>query len=151
MILISACLLGVNCKYNGKNNQMPLLRDLPKNLIPICPEQLGGLTTPRPPAEITGGQGDDVLSGEAKVLTKEGVDVTENYIRGAETSLYIAELFGAGKAVLKSKSPSCGHRCIYDGTFSGKLQKGDGVTASLLKKKGLQVYTEEEAPFLFKI
>ncbi|HBT19969.1 MAG TPA: DUF523 domain-containing protein [Peptococcaceae bacterium] len=144
MILISACLIGINCKYNGGNNALSFLDKLPKCIIPICPEQLGGLPTPRPQAEIVCGDGSDVLEGNAKVITKNGVDVTKNFIFGAEQTLKIAQFCGAKEAILKSHSPSCGSGFIYDGSFKGKLKKGDGVAAALLKKNGIKVITEKE-------
>jgi uncharacterized protein YbbK (DUF523 family) len=103
-------------------------------LIPVCPEQLGGLPTPREPAEIR----------EGKVITKSGKDVTENFKRGAEEVLKIAKLFGISEAIFKQGSPSCGCGRVYDGTFSGKIIEGDGITATLLKKRGIKVITEED-------
>jgi uncharacterized protein YbbK (DUF523 family) len=146
MKLVSACLCGVNCKYNGKSNLkhsfMELLQE--GDVIPICPEQLGGLTTPRLPAEIKAGSGQDVLAGNSKVLNKDGDDVTDNYIRGAYETLKIAKLAGVDTAILKSRSPSCGSGYIYDGSFSYKLRRADGVTAALLKENGIQVIDEDE-------
>jgi uncharacterized protein YbbK (DUF523 family) len=142
MILVSACLLGINCKYNGNNNLHEKTLKLGRKVIPFCPEQLGGLSTPRQPAEIIGGDGYDVLLGNAKVVTDTGKDVTSNFIKGAEMSAILADLTQARTAVLKANSPSCGVNCIYDGTFSRSKCKGDGVTAALLKQKGLQVITE---------
>ncbi len=135
-ILVSACLLGVNCKYDGSNNeQKNLLSYLEgKEVIPICPEQLGGLKTPRESAERKG----------HKVLTKSGTDVTLEYQKGAEETLHLARLFGAKKAILKSKSPSCGVGQIYDGSYTHTLVDGDGVTAELLKKEGIEVISSEE-------
>jgi len=144
MIIISACLVGINCKYNGKNNLAQWVKDLPQTIVPVCPEQLGGLPTPRPPAEIILGDGSDVLDGKAKVITNTGKDVTKNFVTGADMTLKIARLVGAEKAILKSNSPSCGSCYIYDGSFTGKLGKGDGVTAALLKKNGIKVFTEND-------
>lgn len=148
MVLVSACLLGVNCKYNGGNNHwnkaLDLALDLGGKLVPVCPEQLGGLPTPRPPAEIVGGDGKDVLSGTAKVITDTGRDVTENFIAGAEMTALLAEITGARTAVLKAYSPSCGVNCVYDGTFSRCKRSGDGVTTALLRQQGLKVITEED-------
>lgn len=141
MILVSACLLGINCKYNGCSNLNEQALKL-KDPIPFCPEQLGGLSTPRPPAEIVGGDGKDVLQGRAKVLTGTGKDVTSYFLAGAEMSARLAEITKAKTAVLKSNSPSCGVNVIYDGTFTGSKKQGDGVTAALLKKCGLHVITE---------
>ncbi len=144
MILVSACLLGVNCKYSGSNNYCDKALDLGTHVVPICPEQLGGLTTPRPPVEIVGGDGKDVLSGEAKVITETGQDLTKHFIAGAEMTALLAEITGARLAVLKANSPSCGVNCIYDGTFSRCKRTGDGVTAALLRQRGLKVITEDE-------
>lgn len=144
MILVSACLLGINCKYNGKNNRNNKALQLGSKIVPICPEQLGGLPTPRPPAEIVGGDGGDVLRGKARVITNKGVDVTENFKSGAEMTLKIAQITGAKTAVLKTNSPSCGVNCIYDGTFSNSKRHGNGVTAELLKQHGINLITEND-------
>ncbi len=135
-ILISACLAGVNCKYDGGNNSNNKIIELIKNgnAILICPEQLGGLKTPRTPAERL----------ENKVITKDNQDVTEEYFKGANEVLEIAKKFNIKKAILKSRSPSCGKNKIYDGTFSHTLTNRDGVTAELLRKNGIEVITEEE-------
>ena len=113
-------------------------------LVPVCPEQLGGLSTPRPPAEIVGGDGADVLDGSASVITVDGEDKTSEFLGGAHQTLEIAKSHNAAHAVLKSKSPSCGCGQIYDGTFSGKLGAGDGVTAVLLRRHGISVMTEAD-------
>ncbi len=145
MILISACLLGVDCKYNGKNNfkEEIINHFKDKNIVPVCPEQLGGLSTPRLPAEIKGGDGKDVLAGCAKVIRVDGVDVTEEFVKGANETLKIAKNLGSAKAILKSRSPSCGFGQIYDGNFNSTLTNGDGVTAALLKENGIEVYNDE--------
>ena len=145
MILVSACLLGVNCKYDGKNNFHKEILNIKENygIIPICPEQLGGLTTPRLAAEIINGDGLDVLNNVAKVIRNDGVDVTEAFIKGANEALRIAETMGIKKAILKTNSPSCGVGKIYDGSFTRTLIPGDGVTTALLKSKGIEVWTEE--------
>jgi len=134
--LCSACLLGIECRYDGRSKPVQKVLDLAQKetLIPICPEQLGGLSTPREPAEQKGG----------KVVTKTGRDVTDNFTQGAEQVLRLARLLAIKEVILKQKSPSCGSGKIYDGTFSGKLIKGDGVTAALLKKNGIKVITEED-------
>lgn len=141
-ILVSACLLGVNCRYDGKSSDDSELFESLKehNIIPICPEQLGGLATPRPPAEILG---DDVI-------TKDGREVTEEFSAGAMEALKIARLSGATSAILKARSPSCGSGKIYDGSFSGVLIDGDGLTAKLLKANGIEVYNEENYHNLLK-
>ena len=129
-------MIGLNCKYNGGNNENSKLVELmkEKDLIPICPEQLGGLKTPRASAERT----------QEKVLTKEGIDVTKEYQKGAEEVLKLAKKLNIKKAILKSRSPSCGIDEIYDGTFSHNLVKGDGVTAELLKKNGIEVISSDK-------
>lgn len=135
-ILISACLLGCACRYDGKSKTHPaalLLREK-HTLIPVCPEIYGGLPTPRLPSEIVGD----------KVQNSAGADMTEAYGQGAAEALRLAELFGCKVAVLKAKSPSCGKGKVYDGTFSRTLTDGDGVTAALLQKHGIKVYTEDE-------
>lgn len=146
MILISACLLGINCKYNGKNNlKENIIKKLGnKNIIPICPEQLGGLSTPRLPAEIKGGSGKDVLKGQAKVVTNDETDVTEEFVKGAYETLKIAKKLGIKKAILKTRSPSCGLGEIYDGNFKGTLTEGSGVTTDLLKENKIKIYSEED-------
>lgn len=135
-VLVSACLLGVCCKYSGGHNCSEEVARLKEKyqLIPVCPEQLGGLMTPRQPSEI---QGDFVIA-------KDGTDMTEPYRRGAEEAWKIAQMFDCKYAVLKGRSPSCGSGIIYDGTFTGTKIKGDGVTAALLKQHGILVFTEEE-------
>jgi uncharacterized protein YbbK (DUF523 family) len=138
-ILISACLLGINCRYDGGSNTQPdWLEALQGHqLVPICPEQLGGLTTPRAPVEI--------LSEEPLcVHTKTGGDVTEAFLKGAEESLKLGVLTGATCAVLKERSPSCGVNMIYDGTFENVRIPGMGLTARALKDAGLEIYSEEE-------
>ena len=135
-VLVSACLLGVNCKYDGKNNYsekiIEYLKD--KEIIPICPEQLGGLTTPRIPSEIR----------LDKVINKEGIDVTEYFNKGANEVLKLAKKLNIKKAVLKSKSPSCGLGKIYDGTFSNNLIDGNGICTELLIKNGIEVINSDE-------
>lgn len=110
----------------------------------VCPEEEGGLATPRPAAEIRGGDGSDVLDGRARVVTSAGVDVTEAYLQGARIALERAREAGADTAILKARSPSCGRGCVYDGTFSRTPTQGDGVTAALLQREGIKVVTEEE-------
>ncbi|HZK44234.1 MAG TPA: DUF523 domain-containing protein [Syntrophomonadaceae bacterium] len=146
MILISACLLGYNCKYNGGNNFNPDLLKLLKNesFIPICPEQLGGLPTPRIACEIQNATGDDVLLGKGKIYNKNGYDLTSLFVQGAKRTLIEAKKAGVNKAILKSKSPSCGVNQIYDGSFTSKLKNGDGVTTALLKQSGIEVISAED-------
>lgn len=137
--LVSGCLLGIGCRCDGGTCASPgLIRFASSaNLIPICPEQLGGLSTPRPSASITGGDGDDVLSGCARVVNKKGEDVTDAYKRGAEESLRMARITGAGIALLREKSPSCGLSTPY---CEGKTRFGKDVTAALLYSSGIKVF-----------
>lgn len=146
MKIISACLCGINCAWNGKAKTSPKVLELIKSgeLIPVCPEQLGGLSTPRIPQEIQGGSGENVLTGKCKVMNREGEDVTVQFIRGAEEALKIARLVGATEFIAKSKSPSCGCGSTYNGTFSGTLIEGDGVTTALLKQNGIKVISGED-------
>lgn len=138
-ILISACLLGVNCRYDGGDNLVqPWVEALAGHeLIPVCPEQLGGMTTPRLPSEI-------VSEAPTTVLAKDGTVVTGAFAKGAGEALKLARLFKAECAILKERSPSCGVNRIYDGTFSGVRIPGQGMTARLLAAEGLRLYSEEE-------
>ena len=135
-LLISACLLGENCKYSGGNNALPkeTLAALERRfrLVPVCPERDGGLPTPRIPSERRG----------ERVLNREGEDVTEPFRRGAESALETAQREGCRLALLKERSPSCGSGVIYDGSFSGRIIPGEGVAAELLKQNGLAVFSE---------
>jgi len=146
MKLVSACLLGIKSTWDGKSKKNEKIIELSKKeiLIPVCPEQLGGLPTPRIPQEIQGCSGEKVLDGKCKVKNKTGKDVTKQFIKGAKETLKIAKLFKVKEFIGKSKSPSCGCGEIYDGSFSGKLIKGDGVTTALLKRNGIKVITEKD-------
>lgn len=141
-LLVSACLLGCCCRYDGASKAHPLAKQLAEQhtLAPVCPEQLGGLPTPRPPAERRGD----------RVVTAAGADVTEQYRRGAEETLRLCRLLGCEAAVLKERSPSCGHGEIYDGTFSGTLVSGDGAAAELLRANGIPVYGESRIEAFLK-
>lgn len=143
---MSACLVGLCTRLDGRARSFPAVLALGSRycLVPVCPEQLGGAPTPRPPAEIHGGTGEDVLDGKARVVTEDGRDVTQIYLRGAEMVLAAARLAGAAAAVLKARSPSCGVGSTYDGTFTHTLRSGSGVTAALLAREGLALYTEED-------
>jgi uncharacterized protein YbbK (DUF523 family) len=145
-VLVSACLAGRACRFDGSSNEDDVIARVVAEgrAVLACPEVDGGLGTPRPPAEIVGGDGDDVLEGRASVRTKEGRDVTAAYVRGAERALEAARRAGARVAVVKARSPSCGRDRIYDGTFSRTTRAGDGVTAALLRRAGITVVTEEE-------
>ncbi len=148
MKIVSACLVGVNCNYKGENKlNKKLFEEFKRGeLHPVCPEILGGQPVPRPPAEIVNGTGFDIVSGnyKTKVVNPDGTDVTQEFIKGASIVQKIAKLIGAKEAILKARSPSCGCGQIYDGTFSGKLIDGDGVTTALLKKNGIKIYTDEK-------
>ncbi len=135
-VLVSGCLVGENCRYKGDNcyneRVMEFLKD--KQVVVVCPEQLGGLPTPRQPSERVGD----------KVINSSNSDVTKEYLTGAQKTLEIAQKEKVDLCLLKAKSPSCGHGRIYDGSFSGTLINGDGVTAELLIKNGFKVITEED-------
>lgn len=141
-ILVSACLLGENCKYNGGNNLCSGLQKLRDkyNFIPICPETFGGLKSPRNPAEICGDC----------VLLKNGTDVTNQFYKGAEISLDIAKEHNCKYAILKERSPSCGVKYIYDGSFDNKVIKGKGITAKLLFDNGISLFSENDIDLLIK-
>ena len=140
-LLISACLLGLSCRYDGESREYDLKKLEERfNLIPVCPEIYGGLPTPRVPSEI---QGD-------KVVNREGKDVTAQYEKGAQEALKLAKLYNAKYALLKAKSPSCGKNEVYDGSFTGTLVDGEGVTARLLRENGLVIFTENEVNVLLE-
>ena len=141
-LLISACLLGENCKYSGGNNYEPLTEALGERfeLVPVCPERLGGLTSPREPAERVG----------ERVLSRTGADWTAAFYLGAERTLEIARREGISQAVLKERSPSCGCGAVYDGTFTGTVVPGDGVAAELLKRHGVHIRGESQIEELLK-
>lgn len=150
-ILVSACLLGVNCRYDGGGGRSEEVLKLMEryHLIPVCPEQMGGMKTPRKPAELRKEKGPD---GEEvrKVFNEAGEDVTEFFIRGAKEVLELAKLYGCTRAVLKERSPSCGCGIVYDGTFSGKRVPGNGITAKLLLANNITVLGESKAALLWK-
>ena len=140
MILVSACLVGINCKYSGGNNYKQKIFDLVKEgkAIPICPEQLGGLNTPRKPVELK------VINGKRYAIDNEGNDLTENFERGALEVLNLAKNLNINKAILQPRSPSCGVNKIYSGNFDNKLVDGNGILAELLKQNGIDVLTPNE-------
>jgi uncharacterized protein YbbK (DUF523 family) len=144
--LCSACLLGIKCRYDGEfvPNEKVLSLAEKEVLIPFCPEQFGGLPTPRLNSEIQKGDGFDVLDNKAKVFESGGADVTNSFITGAEEVLKIARLLNVSTVILKQRSPSCGSGQIYDGTFSGTIINGNGVTSALLKRNGIKVIAEDE-------
>lgn len=140
-VLVSACLLGVSCRYDGQSKAYPLMDELCRRheVVPVCPEIFGGLPTPRVPAERQG----------ERVVTKTGGDVTAEYRRGAEEAVRLAQTLGCTVAVLKERSPSCGSGQVYDGTFTGTLTEGFGVAAERLMAAGIRVIGESElAEFL---
>jgi len=149
MKLCSACLLGLKCRYDGESNlekASSKLLESYKNgeLIPICPEQMGGLPTPRSGARISSGDGNDVLDGNSRLLTDDGCDVTEQYLKGAYETLRIARDLNISEAVLKQKSPSCGCGYTQGGLERRAVIEGDGVTAALLKRNSIAVKTEKD-------
>ncbi len=147
LIIVSACLAGINCRYDGKSSEDPWVIELvgEGKAVPVCPEQLGGLESPRPPAEICGGTGADVLDGKCRVKREDGTDVTDAFVKGSFETLKEARDCKAKLAVFRSKSPSCGMGKVYDGSFSNNTIKGNGVAAELLLRNGIRVITEKKA------
>ncbi len=148
-VLVSACLLGEPVRHDGRGKAQShaVLRRWQQEgrVVAACPEVLGGLPVPRPPAEITGdGDGGAVLDGRSRVVSNAGVDVTMAFANGAAMALHIVRQHDIRVAVLKARSPSCGKGAIYDGTFGGRIVAGDGVAAALLQRHGVQVFTEDE-------
>lgn len=141
-ILVSACLLGVACRYDGVGKENKEVMELMKehHLVPVCPEILGGLPTPRTPSEI---------QPDRKVMMKDGRDVTAEYEKGAQETLRLAKLYDCEYAILKERSPSCGHGEIYDGSFSGTKISGNGIAAELLEKNGVKVIGESQVMQIF--
>lgn len=146
MYLISACLCGVNCKYNGLNNLNDKCLELLRKgeALLVCPEQLGGLNTPRIPSEILGNAKDIIELNKGKVINKEGKDVTKEFLKGAKEALKIAKEANIKKAILKESSPSCGSNFVYDGSFTGNKIKGKGITTYLLEKEGIEIISEKD-------
>ena len=141
-ILVSRCLLGEPCRYDGKSKPVPQIKDLERQghiLVPVCPEVMGGLDTPRPPAE---------RQKDGRVVNRAGEDVTAQYLRGAERTLELAKRYGCACAVLKAKSPSCGNVQIYDGSFTGTLIPGQGVAAQMIEAAGIPVWNEEQLEYI---
>ncbi len=141
-VLVSACLMGFRCRYDGGAQRLDCLDALRERhvLVPVCPEVMGGLPTPREPSEIRSG----------RVVTRDGRDVTEAFARGAREAEKIALACGCRCALLKERSPSCGLGRVYDGTFTGTLTRGDGLCARLLSQRGLRVLGESQAEELLK-
>jgi uncharacterized protein YbbK (DUF523 family) len=142
---VSACLAGRACAYDGSHRAHPQILELVRagRAVLVCPEEEGGLPTPRPAAEIEGGHGELVLDGTARVVTDAGADVTEVYLEGARLAVERAGAQGCSAAILKARSPACGCGAVYDGTFSRALTAGDGVTAAALRRAGIELWTEE--------
>ena len=147
-ILVSACLLGKNVRYDSEilTNRPLILEEWEKQgiIIPICPEVAGGLPVPRPPAEIQEGDGNDVVNGTTRVIDINGKDVTEAFITGAMEAKRLAEDNKVQYALLKARSPSCGSKMTYDGTFTGHLIEFQGVTAAVINRMGIRLFNEEE-------
>jgi uncharacterized protein YbbK (DUF523 family) len=145
-ILVSACLLGENVRYNGRSlelrNKTLQIWQEEDLLIPFCPEVAGGLTIPRPPAEIIKGDGHAVIDGTAKVVSIEGADLSERFIKGAHKALVLCQKYSIKLAILAENSPSCGSNYIYDGTFTGVKIPGQGVTAALLQKHNIRTFSQ---------
>jgi uncharacterized protein YbbK (DUF523 family) len=147
-VLVSACLLGQRVRHDGgdaRSASAVLARWTAEGrVVPLCPEVAGGLPVPRPPAEIRGRGGAAVLEATAQVVTRAGADVTDAFLRGAQEALAVAWRDGLKVAVLKEGSPSCGSTAIHDGTFTARRVPGQGVTAALLRRSGIQVFSEHE-------
>ncbi|KAA6449324.1 DUF523 domain-containing protein [Bacillus swezeyi] len=146
MILVSSCLAGVECRYNGTHSYVEKINRLVEDnkAMIVCPELLGGFQTPREPAEISGGTGEDVLNSDAVIMTTSGENVTALYLKGAYKTLELAKQIQADTVVLKENSPSCGSSRIYDGSFSNQKIAGNGITAALLKREGFRVVSEHQ-------
>ncbi|WP_167630497.1 DUF523 domain-containing protein [Listeria valentina] len=146
MKMVSACLAGIPCRYDGNHKENRDLKEMviKGEALALCPEVIGGLATPRNPAEIVGGDGFDVWNGTAKVMDDKGHDVTEAYKTGAKRTFDRLETLGITTVILKEKSPSCGACQIYDGSFGGKTKAGMGVTAAYMKLKGLEVLSDQQ-------
>ena len=143
-VLVSACLLGKNCRFNGGHSHLPDLEDLDVDFIPVCPEEAGNLGTPRPAAEMQG-SAENIFSGIEHVLTNDGDDITEKFIQGSKESLEKGLNSDAEVAILKSRSPSCGIGEVYDGTFSNSLIDGDGIFAHLCRKSGINCISSDDS------
>jgi uncharacterized protein YbbK (DUF523 family) len=141
MLLVSACLAGINCRYSGNSCEDPAIAELVRQgkAIAICPEMMGGLGTPRPSCEII-----NVPDKGHRVISRDGRDFTAEFNKGAKKTLAVAKAIDCSKAILKSRSPSCGFGLIYDGSFTGKLVSGNGIAADLLVSHGIKVYTEND-------
>ncbi|MDD3302740.1 MAG: DUF523 domain-containing protein [Candidatus Gracilibacteria bacterium] len=144
-ILVSSCLLGLKTRYDGKTQKSLIDLIKKKDILFFCPEQGGGLATPRKPAEIEVGKtAKDVILGNGKIINSAGEDVTKEFLKGAFETLNICKIFLVKYAILKSKSPSCGYKKVYDGTFKGNLIDGNGITTELLEQNGIKIFTEND-------
>ena len=143
-VLVSACLLGKNCRFNGGHSHLPDLEGLDVDFIPVCPEEAGNLGTPRPAAEMQD-SAESIINGVGSVLTNDGDDVTEKFIQGAEESLDRGLNSEAEIAILKSRSPSCGIGRVYDGTFTSSLIDGEGIFAHLCRKSGITCISSDDS------
>ncbi len=143
MIMVSACLAGINCRYDGGNSKNEYVCRLVEagRALPVCPEVLGGLPTPRVSCEIVVD-----TDGNKKVVSRDGRDFTKEFSTGAEKTLQIARIIGAQQAILQSRSPSCGYGYVYDGQFSGKFRTGNGLTADLLLRNGIEAVCVDDLP-----
>jgi len=144
MIVISSCITGIKCRYNASSSyNKKFLGSIKESYIDICPEILAGLKIPRKPCEITGGSGEDVLNGNAKIMDNEGFDMTDQMIAGAKKAIKICLENKVTKAYLQSKSPTCGYGKIYNGTFSSTIREGNGIFTALLIKNKIKVFEIE--------
>ena len=152
VIAVSSCLLGFCVRYDGQHQLYTPLKELYEagKVVSICPEVFGGLPTPRAPAEIVGGNGEDVLLGQAKIIDSQGIDVTQPFVRGAEIALKKVQDLNISLVVLKANSPSCGSQQIYSGEFNGSLKAGMGVCAALFKQNNIQIL-DENSPNLISV
>lgn len=146
MIIVSACLAGVNCRYDGKNRENEIILKLisRKLAVPLCPEVLGGRLVPRVACEITGGTAEQVLAGTAKVKDENGLDVTGEILDGVKIFMNAVKRMEVEAVILKTKSPTCGKGKVHDGSFTGKMIDGNGVLTAALLKEGVKVYTEDD-------
>ena len=143
-VLVSACLLGKNCRFNGRHSYMPELENLNVEWVPVCPEEAGGLGTPRPAAEMQG-SAESILNGDGSIITNNGKDITRKFIQGAEGSFEKGLNSEADYAILKSHSPSCGIGEIYDGSFTNSLIDGDGIFAYLCQKSEINCISSDDS------
>ena len=148
-ILISACLIGKNCRYSGKNSYLKELENIAVDWVPVCPEESGGLGTPRLPSEMQG-EAEKILNNKSCILNNKGIDVTSKFIKGANISLKEGLNKKVKSAILKSKSPSCGVDEIYDGSFSGTLKSGRGIFAHLCIENGIDCLSSDNIPQIKK-